>query len=225
VQDVVSHLVSTNGFWAVSIQAGLAGEPTRYLAAFDPVATPAQLVEKGQGTPVAATLDELVASTDALAEVVTALDDADWAVLAEAPPGHLPVHLVADHALWDCWVHERDILLPLGRTPVVDEREVLTSLRYAAALGSAFEVSLGRAREGDVVLDVREPRARVVVASHPGHVRVHEGDASSGALRAEGDAVAVLEMLSARDAGLPVPDAVAALTAGLSVVFDQAPAV
>ena len=60
VQDVITHLVSTNGFWALSIQAGLAGEPTRFLGAFDPVASPAQLVDQVQGTPVAETLEQLV---------------------------------------------------------------------------------------------------------------------------------------------------------------------
>src|SRR4051812_29978797 len=44
VQDVVSHLVTTNQFWTISILSGLKGEPTQYLATFDPVATPAQMV-------------------------------------------------------------------------------------------------------------------------------------------------------------------------------------
>ena len=50
VQDVVTHLISTNGFWALSIDARRwRGEPTRFLAAFDPVASPAQLVDAGAG--------------------------------------------------------------------------------------------------------------------------------------------------------------------------------
>src|SRR5580700_2681396 len=44
VQDVVNHLVTVNQFWTLSIQSGAAGTPTRYLADFDPVETPAQLV-------------------------------------------------------------------------------------------------------------------------------------------------------------------------------------
>ena len=157
VQDVVTHLVSTNGFWALSIQAGVAGEPTRFLAAFDPVASPAQLVDQMRDTAVTDTLEALVASTAALAEVIEDLAESDWDALAEAPPGHLPVRLVADHALWDCWVHERDIVLPLGRAAVADPDEVLTCLRYGAALGRAFEVCGGRAEPSVVVLEVREP--------------------------------------------------------------------
>jgi uncharacterized protein (TIGR03083 family) len=224
VQDVVTHLVSTNGFWALSIESGLAGSPTRFLAAFDPVATPAQLVDQVQGTPIADTLEQLISSTDALAVVVEGLDDAGWDVLAEAPPAHLPVRLLADHALWDSWVHERDILLPLGRPVVVDEDEVLTSLRYAAALGRAFEACAGVAEASTVVLEVRDPDAVIVVSAARDAVRSHADPVGGDVLRADGDAVELLEMLSARDAGVPVPPAVRQLTAGLSVVFDQAEA-
>jgi len=221
VQDVVTHLISTNGFWALSIEAGIRGEPTEFLAAFDPVASPAQLVERGQGTPVEETLGQLTASTAALGEVITGLVDADWERLAEAPPGHLPVHLVADHALWDCWVHERDIVLPLGRPAVVDDDEVLTCLRYAAGLGRAFEVCGRRAEPGTVVLEVSDPAAMLVITTDVDGVRISEDAAPTDALRGRGDAVALLEMLSTRDVATPVPEAVTALTAGLAVVFDQ----
>ena len=43
-RDVIVHLDSTNTFWSMSIAAGVHGEPTRFLATFDPVASQAQLV-------------------------------------------------------------------------------------------------------------------------------------------------------------------------------------
>ncbi len=43
-RDLIVHLDSTNRFWSYSIAAGLRGEPTRLLATFDPVASPAELV-------------------------------------------------------------------------------------------------------------------------------------------------------------------------------------
>ena len=43
-RDVITHLQSTNAFWGFSIAMGLKGEPTQFLATFDPVASPAQLV-------------------------------------------------------------------------------------------------------------------------------------------------------------------------------------
>ena len=39
-RDVIVHLDSTNSFWSFSIGAGVAGSPTRFLATFDPVASP-----------------------------------------------------------------------------------------------------------------------------------------------------------------------------------------
>lgn len=224
VQDVVTHLVSTNQFWAFSIQSGVAGEPTRFLGTFDPVASPAELVDQAQGKPPVETLEQLTASTEQLRAVVEALDDDGWQQLAEAPPGHLPVSLVADHALWDCWVHERDIVLPLGRPAAVEPDEVLTCLRYGAALGRAFEVCAGAEPARPVALDVRDPDALVVVTVDGEVVHVAEGPAPDGADRHAGDAVDILEMLSMRDVGQPVPATVRSLTAGLATVFDQTPA-
>ena len=67
-------------------------------------------------------------------------------MLAEAPPGHIAIGLVAIHALWDSWVHERDMLIPLGLDPVVDDAEMEACLVYAAALGPAFHASTGSTR-------------------------------------------------------------------------------
>lgn len=221
VQDVVAHLAGTNGFWAVSIGAGLAGQPTEFLATFDPVATPAQMVHDRQGAPVAATLAELAASGAALEAAVSALDEAGWSTLAEAPPGHLPIRLVADHALWDCWVHERDILLPLGRTPVVEADEVRACLHYGAALGRAFRVCRGGTEEGAMVVEVTDPDDRFVVQVEGDHVSVHGGPAPEGAPVLRSDAVTLVELLSIRDIGVPTPPEVGWLAAGLADVFDQ----
>jgi len=225
VQDVATHLVSTNGFWALSIQAGLGGEPTRFLATFDPVATPAQLVDREAGTAVADTLEQLAASTDGLAAVIDGLTDADWDALAESPPGHVPIRVLADHALWDCWVHERDILLPLGLPATVEDDEVLTCLRYGAGLGRALEVCSGTAAPGAVALEVHEPDARIVVEVKDDVVRVHDRLAVPPSSVARGEAVEILEMLSMRDVGAPAPPVVRELTAGLATVFDQPDAV
>ncbi len=48
VADVLAHLDGTNRFWSMSIAGGLTGEPTRMLDGFDPVATPAAMVEGGR---------------------------------------------------------------------------------------------------------------------------------------------------------------------------------
>jgi uncharacterized protein (TIGR03083 family) len=224
-RDVISHLDSTNGFWALSIASGLRGEPTQFLATFDPVATPALLVAAADGVPTDALLEQFTASTDALVDLLSSLDDAGWSTLAEAPPGHLSISALAHHALWDSWVHERDILLPLGIAPDEDDDEIAASLRYAAALGPAFAVTQGRADRGTMTIEVTDPDQALVVEIDDGVV-VRSGEADGGAdVRLTGEAVPLVEALSIRR---PLEQAVPAASAwmlnGLAEVFDAEPA-
>lgn len=54
------------------------------------------------------------ASAQSPNDLLGSLEAVDWEALAEAPPGHITVSAVTHHALWDSWIHERDVLLPLG---------------------------------------------------------------------------------------------------------------
>jgi uncharacterized protein (TIGR03083 family) len=221
VQDVVLHLNSTNGFWAVSFAKGLAGEPTRYLTGFDPVATPAQLVDGERGSPPALALEAYLAGVDALAELVGDLDDDAWERTAEAPPGHVTARAVALHALWDAWVHERDIALPLGLPVPEEPDEILGSLRYGAGLGPAFRASVGDDRTGSYLVEVQDPDARLLVELGP-TVVVRDAADGSAPLTLRGRAVDVLEALSQRlPHDPPVPREHAWMLTGLAEVFDQ----
>ena len=105
VQDVVAHLVGVNAFWHASVVAGLAGAlPTRVLVGFDPAATPPLLIASMSELTPAAVLRQFVASNDALLGVLADVDAAQWSTLAETPAGHVPMRLLAEHALWDGWI-------------------------------------------------------------------------------------------------------------------------
>src|SRR5688572_611863 len=67
VQDVVAHLVGTNGFWTASIAAARQGTPTKFLEHFDPVATPAAMVGSMRELSASDVLARYVDSVDALA--------------------------------------------------------------------------------------------------------------------------------------------------------------
>jgi uncharacterized protein (TIGR03083 family) len=223
VQDVVAHLVDANRFWAISIAAGRSGEPTRFLAGFDPVASPAEMVDGVRSLPSATVLERFVDSNEAIAESVAGLDDDGWSMLGEAPPGHVPLRAVALHALWDAWVHERDIALPLGLAPVEEADEIASSLGYAAVLSPAFAITEGSTRRGSIVIEVHDPDVRVVI-DVDATILVHSGDASTDALRLTGSAVELLEALSYRT---PLPQPVADehwwLLDGLARAFDREP--
>jgi uncharacterized protein (TIGR03083 family) len=206
VQDVAEHLASVNRFWLASIRAGLGGEPTRFLATFDPVTVPAAIVEQARGTAAAATLDKLVSSNAELSAVLGALTEDEWETVAEAPPGHIGLSGVAAHALWDAWVHERDVLLPLGRDQRVEADEVAITLAYAAALGPSFYVNAGVERTGSLAVQGRRPDVTFTVEVAQ-QVTVRPGvDLQAASAVIAGDAVDLIEGLSAR-ADLPPVDA------------------
>ncbi len=220
VQDVVVHLVSTNQFWAFSIGAALAGEPTRVLATFDPVASPAELVDAGRSQPTADVLARFVETNESLADAVAELGDDGWSMLGEAPPGHVPLRAVALHALWDSWIHERDIVLPLGCIPVEENDEIAGCLVYGAALGPALSVAGGASRQGAIAVVATNPDFRFVVEVGES-VIVRAGDAPADALRLTGPAVELIEALSCRGPlPCPVADDEQWLISGLAEVFD-----
>jgi uncharacterized protein (TIGR03083 family) len=219
-RDVIVHLTSTNTFWTFAIGAGLRGEPTQFLATFDPVLSPAQLVTSSTLTSSREVLDEFVASTEALATLLESIDASGWTALAEAPPGHISVSAVAHHALWDSWVHERDILVPLGIVPAAEADEVAACLRYVAALGPAFSINNGQHRVGALAVDVETPRISFTVQVGE-RAAVHSGASAGADLTLTGDAVELLEALSVRAPLLQsIPSASSWLLAGLLQIFD-----
>jgi uncharacterized protein (TIGR03083 family) len=223
VRDVIAHLVGTDRFWAMAATGALDGAPTRYLIGFDPVATPAQMVDGTRDLAPGEVLASYLDGVDRLAALFTGLDDGQWSLLAEAPPGHVSLAAVARHALWDAWIHERDVVLPLGVAPVEEPDEVMACLEYAAGLGPAFLATNGSARSGTLVFDGVDPQISLVVEVGE-TVVVRGGDAPAGAVRLEGRSVDLVEALSFRG---PFPHDVAEgdrwLLGGLAAVFDRVP--
>lgn len=223
VRDVVTHLVSTNQFWTFSIGAAMSGEPSRFLVGFDPVATPADLVRGAGSLSRDEVLERFVASNHALEQAVAPLGPDDWDRPGEAPPGHVSLLAVALHALWDSWIHERDIVLPLGLEQASVDGEVAACLAYAAALGPMFEVAQGSARPGAIRVEARDPDVDLVVEVGTSVV-VRSGAAPSPALHLEGGAATLVDGLSRRQPlPCPVPDEHQWLLRGVALAFDQAP--
>ena len=223
VQDVVAHLVGTDGFYVLAATAALAGTPTRYLDRFDPVATPAQMVDAARGTSAAELVASYLAGIDAVERCLSGLDEEQWSVPADAPPGHVPLHALARHGLWDGWIHERDIVLPLGLAPVEERDEVAGSLTHVAALSPAFLAMHGSTRTGTLSFRGTDPDTHVVVDAGE-TVVVHLGvaDTPPDAVRLEGPSVELVEALSFRGP-FPhdVPDDDRWLLGGLAEVFDR----
>lgn len=220
VQDVVAHLVGVNAFWTSSVSAGLAGTPTRILAAFDPAKTPPLMVDSMRAQAPAETFEQYVVSNDAFLAAIAELDEHEWSLLGESPAGHVPMRLLAHHALWDSWVHERDVALPLGSTPGVERDEVLSCLRYAAALSPALAIASGSTFAGVFAVDAGDPDVCLTLEVGES-VAVREGPGPGDAPCLRGEAVALVEALSIRGP-LPrsTPPEWRRLLSGLAAAFD-----
>ncbi len=227
VQDVVAHIVGVNVFWEASVAAGLAGNPTRVLAAFDPAATPPLMVEPMRTLTPNEVLDQFISSNDGFLGALEGLDDRGWSMIAESPAGHVPVRLLASHALWDCWIHERDVALPLGLDPVNCADEVCASLRYAAALSPALALSIANESTAAVTqrfaVEATDPDTHFVLDVGES-VAVHTGPAPDGTPCLRGGSVRLVEALSLR-APLPAatPPEWRVVLGALEATFDAAP--
>ena len=197
VRDVIAHLVGVNAFWHASVQAGLAGTPTRVLAGFDPATTPDLMVAPMRDQAPKEILAQFVSSNDAFLGVLAELDESGWETVAEAPPGHVPIRLLAAHALWDSWIHERDIALPRGETPPEEPDEVGSCLRYAAALSPAFKIESGHALSATFAVEATDPSVCCVLDVSES-VSVRDTIALPEVPCLRGDAVTLLEALSIR---------------------------
>jgi uncharacterized protein (TIGR03083 family) len=219
VQDVVAHIVGVNVFWHASVRAGLGGTPTRVLAGFDPATTPAVMVAAMRELTPAEILEQFVTSNDDFLAVLNRLDDAGWATLAESPAGHVPIRLVAHHALWDCWIHERDIALPLGLTPPAEPDEVGSCLRYAAAVSPALAIGTGHLLAGRFAVEATDP-SMCCVLDVGESVAVRDDVAPPDVPCLCGDAVSLVEALSIRAPMPPsAPPEWLGLLEGLAIAF------
>jgi uncharacterized protein (TIGR03083 family) len=135
-QDVLSHLVTADGFWMASLVGAASGTPTAYLSDFDPASTPEALVDAMRTMTPAEVLGQFRAATDSFIGTIRGLDDEAWSATGESPIGHVTARLALAHALWDSWLHERDILVPLGVAVPVERDELLVCTWYTLTMGA-----------------------------------------------------------------------------------------
>lgn len=134
---LAEHLISGSQFLGYTLHQAKKGEATRLLAAFDPQETPRMTAAMFSGLGPSDLLDALDETDARVAREVDAFNDADWLAPAEAPPGRVPARVSVNHFLFDSWVHERDLRLPVGESPPIDPSEAAAVLSYVAAIAGA----------------------------------------------------------------------------------------
>jgi uncharacterized protein (TIGR03083 family) len=196
-RDVIAHLVSVTGFWNASITAGLAGEPTRWLIGFDPAATPPQLVGTMSELSSGDVFEQFVTTSASFIDMLAGLSAEQWLLPAESPAGHVPIQLLAQHALWDSWIHERDVALPVGIAPAVEPDEVSSVLQFAAMVSPVLGLGLGRDTAAVLAVEATDPTVQFVLDAGRA-VGVSPGPGGDSVPCLRGDAVDLAEALSLR---------------------------
>ena len=208
-RGVIAHLIVVDQFWALTLGAAQRrDEPTKFIQGFDPATGTDALVAPILDLPPAAVLEQCAAGTDAFVALVEAFSADDWDARAEGPFGHLPAHLLLAHAYWDSWLHERDILEPLGLAPAPDPDDVLNAAVYAFVVGGLQGGLLGDPTPtGPGPAAAIDARVRFDDLATAIHVRydegMHLGVADPGDAVDGGDAVTFAESLAGRGPARP----------------------
>ncbi len=125
VHHTVRHVADAMERGATAVN----GEPTSGVEGFDPRSTPDAWLAASDGESPEATIERFAAAStlfrSGISERFASGDDAhDRTVFGTA---HWTVNVA--HVLWDSWLHERDVLLPLGRpAPSTEGEERLVAL-------------------------------------------------------------------------------------------------
>lgn len=227
-RGVIGHLIVVDQFWMTTMGAAQRGDPpTRFIEGFDPSTGTDALVAPLLDQAPAAVLEQLAIGTDAFVALVESIDGAQWDALGEAPFGHMPAHLLLAHAHWDSWLHERDILEPLGLAgPVVaDDLRNATVYTFVVAglqgglLGDAAPTGPGPDAAIDATVSFDDLPLALRVRYDDG---VHLSTADAASASPAGAALALVEGIAgrgpARPAGVLPPDLDAQLTRGAQIL-------
>jgi len=176
VADVLRHGCDVDAW----MQAIWSGGPLPF-SSFDPRTTPHESVVAGRARSDVEVRDRYVESAAVMADDVGGSGPDRWRLPSLCPAGVVPWWMSALHVFFDSWVHERDALVPLGRTVPVRADETSPVLAWAVSL-------VGHV--GTDPLDAQVGGVRVV--RHDGVVSTHAADA------APGDVAAIIDAVSGR---------------------------
>jgi len=129
VADVLRHGCDVDE-WMHAIWSG---GPLPF-SSFDPRTTPHESVIAGRAVPDAEVRARYVASATLMADDVAGSGPDRWGLPSLCPAGVVPWWMSVLHVFFDSWVHERDALLPLGRTVPVEPSETAPVLAWAVSL-------------------------------------------------------------------------------------------
>lgn len=182
------------------VEAAANGHSPRGEGAFDPRSTPAEWLASSENERPSATIDRFAtASTSLRTGVADRMGSGD---MTHDPTVYGTAHWTVNvaHLLWDSWLHERDVLLPLGLPAPCPEGEQRLVGLYGLLMALVPSMLRGQSISWTVQLSG--------VGLHTVEVSCHEGALASSEVPAVADAISVA-MPAAIDALAGRGDAVA----------------
>ena len=156
VHDVVRHLADVT----VRLVALLRGDSLEGVGfgvvgpgGFDPRTTPDAWLERSAGERPAETIGNFERASAQLLAQVDTLTDEGATITMPWLYGPVPWSIAVLHAFWDAWLHERDIVVPLGRAHESPDIEDRTAATYGLLMSCVPSLLLGASIDEAVVLD------------------------------------------------------------------------
>lgn len=146
-RELVLHVLGATD----ACRTTLTGEHSVFGGNFDPNASPNRFVESRAGEPVLVTLEQLDSAITATADAIEAQRSRIPTPQMTAVWGQeVDWRLFVTHIFWDAWIHERDLLLPLGLEPEASDAETRLAAAYGfhtaaimiGLLGTPFDTTL-----------------------------------------------------------------------------------
>jgi hypothetical protein len=164
---------------------------------FDPNTTPHEFVVAARETPDEAVRDGYIASSEEMANDMQASTAERWGEPSISPLGAVPWWMSALHIFWDSWLHERDVLLPLGVRPPEEPNEVEPVFAYALALA-------GRMLNGEIETEIGGVRIVTKVSDEESRAILAGGRVTVTPLTPHADVAPMIDAMAGRgDADIP----------------------
>jgi uncharacterized protein (TIGR03083 family) len=133
VHEVARHLCDVNEL--IRDDHGSVTSPS---TGFDPRTTPREWLRSSEGESVESTLLRLQVTSAAAFESTRALARrGEDERIIQGPYGPIPWTVLMLHAFWDSWLHERDVVLPLGLPHLTDDEGARLATAYSIFVAGA----------------------------------------------------------------------------------------
>jgi hypothetical protein len=179
VQDVVRHLCDVSSEWRSLLQGNHAG-----FEGFDPRRTPAEWLDRSADERPTDTIVRFEEADTRLLDEGERLMASGAELEVPFPYGTVTWSIIPLHAFWDAWVHERDILFPLGHrqgSPPIESRAAAV---YGIVMSGVPNRLVGTDLEEVVLLEGDGGGSfRLNAGGGAVSVQICDGEASGDALR------------------------------------------